>query len=1225
MSANVLFDTLHGYEPYERIKAGVAEGGIVSVYEMGNAQKAETIAAIAEETGRQVLYLCDSEKTATQVLEDLSVLSGSNAGLFQGREISFYHDVAASREVSCRRLETLSKLMNGEMKMVVAPIDSLLHRVMPRDLFAANTLHLHVGDRIETEILIERLLQAGYVREYMVEGKGQFAVRGGIVDVYPTDASHAVRIEFFDDELDSIREFSVMDQRSVGNLSKIDIPPASEGLVAEERTAQVAGMLRNAIKARHEHEDEQNEMLGGSLAELPAADDDGQKRKRQTVSDETAYDDTREGEAPFMLRSRAAERYDTLLQTAVSQMENGIGTRVLEKYQNLLWDSQESIIDYMTRPVIVVDEPDASLARLKSRMTEFVTAFTNALERGEAIREQEHLILSDDAVLEMLKSSNTVLMSRIQRQFPELPAARFVNLGGVPHGSYGGNTRAMCQDIRTWIETGWRVIVLSGGIARGERMRQSFEDEGINAVFDEHCVQPSKAGSCMIYPLSLSGGFLYPEIRTAVLVESDVYGNKTVKARAKRQEGSKINSFTDLEVGDFVVHDSHGIGKYLGIKRLINDGASRDYLQIEYQGGDKLYIPVDHFDRIQKYIGAGESAAPKLSDLGGKNWRKQKSKVRESLKELAFSLVQLYANRQKKQGHAFAKDTPWQQEFEENFPYEETPDQLIAVEEIKHDMEKPEPMDRLLCGDVGYGKTEVALRAAFKAIMDGYQVAILAPTTILVQQHYQTILRRFEGFPIQADFLSRFKSSREQNETIRRIESGEVDLVVGTHRLLNKGIHFKKLGLLIIDEEQRFGVGHKETIKNVKNSVDVLTLSATPIPRTLHMSMVGIRDMSLLETPPQARYPVQTYVLEYQDAVIRDAILREIGRGGQVFFMYNRVDSIDRCYEELQKLVPEARIVIAHGQMKEDVLEDVMMDFSQQKYDVLLCTTIIESGLDIPSVNTLIVYDAERFGLGQLYQIRGRVGRSNRMAYAYLTVRPGRIISETAQKRLDTIREFTEFGSGFRIAMRDLEIRGAGNILGPQQSGHLADIGYDLYCKLLDEAVMEAQGISPQANREIETRMDVKVNAFLPADYVTGDKQRLEVYRRIAKIDSPSARDDVEEELVDRFGDEPQSVANLVAVAYLKSMCGKLGIDRVRQDNGLIQMYFSADAETDGAALMRAMNKLDPRFTLSLNRPNALVFQDKTKNREDMLFQCVTLMERLTSKMAMNAENQKKS
>ena len=531
-------------------------------------------------------------------------------------------------------------------------------------------------------------------------------------------------------------------------------------------------------------------------------------------------------------------------------------------------------------------------------------------------------------------------------------------------------------------------------------------------------------------------------------------------------------------------------------------------------------------------------------------------------------------------------------------------------------MERAEPMDRLLCGDVGYGKTEVALRAAFKAVMDGKQVAILAPTTILAQQHYNTLMRRMEGFPVEADVLSRFSSAKEQKETLRRLEAGEIDIVVGTHKLLGKDVKFKDLGLLIVDEEQRFGVGHKETIKNMKKSVDVLTMSATPIPRTLHMSMVGIRDMSLLETPPQARYPVQTYVMEYQDSVIRDAILREIGRGGQVFFLYNRVGSIEQCHRKLQQLVPEARIAIAHGQMKENVLEDVMLDFSQQKFDVLLCTTIIESGLDIPLANTLIIYDADHFGLSQLYQTRGRVGRSNRLAYAYFTVRPGKVLSETAQKRLDAIREFTEFGSGFRIAMRDLELRGAGNLLGPQQSGHLANIGYDLYCKLLEEAVLEAQGQEPVKNRDIETRMDVHVNAYLPAEYVTGDRQRLEVYKRIASIRTAEQRDDIEDELIDRFGDEPGCVANLVAVAYLKALCMRLGIDRVHQTDGRMDMRFSNNAQVDGEKLFKALQGFDKRLTLNASVPVTLTLRDRTMNREDMLHLTAKVMERLIDRMS---------
>ena len=903
------------------------------------------------------------------------------------------------------------------------------------------------------------------------------------------------------------------------------------------------------------------------------------------------------------------------MNACAGQLEAGISTRQLERFLFLLYGHTETILDYLDNPILVMDEPDALKERLGSRTGEFEHAYLAARERGEATPGQQNLLLSEAELKTLYAAHNLLCLTGMQRELEELKPDYIGDMGGVAIGSYGGRTRDMCRSIVGWQSEGWRIIVLSGGTARGERMHQSFEEEGVKTFFNEDGSRKPGKSECGIYPLALSGGFQYPSIQLAVIVESDVYGAKGTQTRRRKSSAGKINAFTDLAVGDYVVHETHGIGVYEGIKRLISEGVSRDYLMIRYLDQDKVYIPVDHFDRIQKYIGSGEGTAPKLSRLGGKDWEKQKSKVRESLKALAFDLVKLYAERQKEHGHAFAPDSAWQTEFEENFPYEETPDQLQAVREIKQDMEAERPMDRLLCGDVGYGKTEVALRAAFKAVMDGKQVAMLAPTTILAQQHFSTLSRRLEGFPVSVEVLSRFKTPKEQKEILQKAANGEIDILVGTHKLLGKEVKFKGLGLLIVDEEQRFGVGHKETIKNLKHSIDVLTLSATPIPRTLHMSMVGIRDMSLLETPPQARFPVQTYVMEYQDSVIRDAILRELGRGGQVFFLYNRVGSIEECYNRLTRLVPQARIAIAHGQMRENVLEDVMLDFSQQKYDVLLCTTIIESGLDIPNANTLIIYDADHFGLGQLYQMRGRVGRSNRLAYAYFTVRPGKMLSETAQKRLDTIREFTEFGSGFRIAMRDLELRGAGNILGPQQSGHLANIGYDLYCKLLDEAVTEASGQKPRANRDIETRMDIHVNAYLPAEYVTGDKQRLEVYKRIASISTGTQRDELEEELVDRFGEEPACVANLVTVAYLKAICTRMGIDRVLQQPGAIQMIFSAKAELDGAKLFRSVVGLDKRLSLR-NSPNAmLVLQDRSKTGEALLILALHVMERLQERM----------
>ena len=1195
MQTHFLFDLMADYAPYQRIEAHAREkGAVIAASGMTRAQKIHLACTLAVRTGRPLLYLCDSERAAGSVTEDMTALLGGGVSQMPARDITFYQDVAASRDVAYRRIETMRRMISGQARAVVAPADSLVHRLMPRSVFSLHTLSIRVGDRMEMDYLCEMLLCAGYSREYMVEGKGQFSVRGGIVDIYPADSAGAVRVEFFDDEVDSLRMIDVMSQRSLTNLQEIVIPPASEAPVPEDGLDEIADAISAAVER--------------------------QKRRVQRAREKGAEDATladlplEEGEvaAPeaFTRESRTLERFVENMNAALAQLRSGISSRQLERMIHMLYPQTETILDYMNRPIVVLDEPDALFARLDSRLSEFHQAYSSAIERGEAVKEQESLILTKDDVIEAALSHTALALTSILRPVAMLRPTLLEQMGGMDAGSYGGRTHDMCQDITRWIHGGWRVLVFSGGSARGERMRQSFADEGVKTVFDDLGEKAPAQGECRIYPLSLSGGFQYPALRLAVIVESDVYGAKGSKAKRKKEKGSKIAAFTDLAVGDYVVHETHGIGVYQGTTRLTSEGASRDYLMVQYLGSDKLYIPVDHLDRIQKYIGGGESAAPKLSRLGGKDWDKQKSKVRESLKELAFDLVKLYAERQRNSGYAFEADTSWQREFEENFPYEETPDQLQATEEIKRDMEQVQPMDRLLCGDVGYGKTEVALRAAFKAVMGGKQVAILAPTTILAQQHYNTLMRRFEGFPVHADVLSRFSTAKEQKDTLQRLESGEIDIVVGTHKLLAKTVKFKNLGLLIVDEEQRFGVGHKETIKNMKKSVDVLTMSATPIPRTLHMSMVGIRDMSLLETPPQARYPVQTYVMEYQDSVIRDAILRELGRGGQVFFLYNRVASIDQCYARLQKLVPEARIAIAHGQMKESVLEDVMLDFSQQKFDVLLCTTIIESGLDIPLANTLIIYDADHFGLSQLYQMRGRVGRSNRLAYAYFTVRPGKVLSETAQKRLDAIREFMEFGSGFRIAMRDLELRGAGNLLGPQQSGHLANIGYDLYCKLLEEAVLEAQGETPKVDRSIETRMDVHVNAYLPADYVTGDKQRLDVYKRIASITTAQQRDDVEEELVDRFGDEPQAVANLVAVAYLKALCARLGIERVHQTDGRIDMKFSPKTRVDGQKLFNAMQKFDPRLTFA-NMPPMLIMRDRTKARDDMLHLTLSVMQRL--------------
>ncbi len=712
-----------------------------------------------------------------------------------------------------------------------------------------------------------------------------------------------------------------------------------------------------------------------------------------------------------------------------------------------------------------------------------------------------------------------------------------------------------------------------------------------------------------IYPITQHQGF---ESRDFVLIgDGDIFGTGHQRRRQRRNAGERIDAFTDLKEGDYVVHESHGVGIFRGTVRLQTEGTYRDYLFIQYQGNDKLYVPTDQFDRVQKFIGNTDTP-PKINSLSGGDWEKTKSKVKAGLKKLAFDLVQLYASRQNNPGYAFGPDSPWQGQFEDLFPYELTPDQARAVRDIKQDMESPLNMDRLLCGDVGYGKTEVAFRAAFKAVMDGKQVAILAPTTILAQQHYYNLLKRVKTFPVQVDVLSRFRTGSAQKQTLENVKSGKTDIVVGTHRLLGKDVQFKNLGLLIVDEEQRFGVGHKESIKNIKNMVDVLTLSATPIPRTLHMSMVGVRDMSLLETPPEERFPVQTFVLDYNETVIRDAIVRELGRGGQVYFLYNRVSSIEAFRSRLKALVPEARIAIGHGQMKEQQLEDVMLDFYEGKFDVLLCTTIIENGLDVPNANTMIIYDADHFGLSQLYQLRGRVGRSTRAAYAYFTVRADKMLSETAQKRLDAIREFTAFGSGFRIAMRDLEIRGAGNIFGPEQSGNVSQVGYDMYCKLIEEAVREARaGNGEQVARRVETKIELKIDAYLPSNYVSGAAQRMEIYKRIAAIDNREDREDVLEEIIDRFAEPPQCVVNLIEIAHARAEARRLGINRITHMNGSLVMRFDKDTKLEPTALYDAAAKADKRLMLSMGRETGLLLRDGRLDAEQLLKQAVPALEKL--------------
>ena len=820
---------------------------------------------------------------------------------------------------------------------------------------------------------------------------------------------------------------------------------------------------------------------------------------------------------------------------------------------------------------------------------------------------QAELLLSYDQLLSRVDGRGILITNPFLRTERDFRPQALIQIESRNATGYQANIKELALDLEKWRKEGWQVALLAGGVARSERLQQALKNQDCAAEFLPEPPQALPLGEVKILPLALNRGFLYPEIKFALVSESDIYGMNRQKSRSRARSGEKIAAFTDLKVGDYVVHENHGVGQFMGVVRLASEGTYRDFLHIRYQGTDKLYVPTDQLDRVQKYIGS-EGEAPKLNRLSGGEWQRQKSKVRQSIKDIAGDLLKLYAQREAVPGYAFEKDTPWQREFEDNFPYEETPDQLAAIEDIKRDMEKPKVMDRLLCGDVGYGKTEVALRAIFKAVMSGKQAAMLAPTTILVQQHYATMLNRFAGFPVKVEVLSRFKTAAEQKQILKELKEGSVDVVVGTHRLLAKDVEFRDLGLLVVDEEQRFGVTHKEAIKKLKQSIDVLTLTATPIPRTLHMSMVGIRDMSLLQSPPEERYPVQTYVVEYSDGLVRDAILRELSRGGQVYVLYNRVQTIEVMYTRLKRLVPEARIAVGHGQMREHALEDVMLDFYEGKYDVLLCSTIIEAGLDVPRANTLIVCDADRFGLSQLYQLRGRVGRSNRLAYAYLTVNPNKVLTEAADKRLNAIREFTEFGSGFRVAMRDLEIRGAGNLLGSEQSGFMASVGYDLYVKMIEDTVREMRGDISMG--DIETRVDVKMDAYLPQEYVSSDLLRVEMYKKIATIRNQEDRDDMIEELIDRFGDPNRPVMNLIEIASLKALCSQLGIDYVTVRNGDLLMRFSIAADVDLVRVLKAIKKYPECLRMQGGNTPTLVYFKANASAEELMRGAVDVMQR---------------
>ena len=1197
---------------FQTLLGAVKSGKTALAYAMAEPVKPYLAAALSRAAeGRLLLIITATEQQALRMHGALSQLAESGVYLLPPREITFYHTAASSRETMYRRVDTLSAISSGAASIVVASADAALARLMPRGAFAQFTIRLSIGEQMQPAELIRGLVNMGYERVDRVEAKGQCAMRGGILDVYPPDAPDALRVEFFDDEIDSIRYFSTETQRSQANCQSCVLTPASEMLLDRESrrfaAERIEDALKGVLKAR-----------GHAFKLSPRA-----KVDTADITALPSLDDMRVAPVMATRHGTADARLTQYVTHIAESVRSGGYPAGLDQFVTYCYKETQSLLDWLPGSVPLLDEPDKIRERVESRCQSFEETFKDALERGEAMPGQSSLILGMDEFFGALSGGEkgpVVLFSAFMRAFAGMKPEAIVKLESVGSTGYQGAMRDAAEDIRRWRADGWRVALMTSGASRGKRLAESLAEHGVSVETRLDAQQDSvdefrlKPGTPTVIQMSMAQGFVYADARFAVLTDSDLYGAALRKARQMKKAGERIASFTDLKIGDYVVHEMHGVGMYKGIVRLQSEGHWREYLFIQYQDSDKLYVPTDQMDRVQKYIG-GDALAPKLNRLGGSEWSKQKAKVKQSIRQLAFDLVKLYAQRSSMKGHAFNGDTPWQTQFEDYFQYEETPDQLQAVDDIKRDMESVMPMDRLLCGDVGYGKTEVALRAAFKAVMDGMQVALLAPTTVLTQQHFHTIKERFQSFPIRVDSISRFKTAAQQKEILKKVAQGEIDILVGTHRLLAKDVKFKSLGLLVVDEEQRFGVAHKESIKNIRRAVDVLTLSATPIPRTLHMSMVGIRDMSLLETPPEERYPVQTYVLEYSDGLVRNAILRELSRGGQVYMVYNHVETIENIYLKLKDLVPEARVAVGHGQMREHMLEDVMMDFYDGRYDVLLCTTIIESGLDVPRANTLIVCEADHFGLAQLYQLRGRVGRSNRIAYAYLTLQPDRAISETADKRLQAIREFTEFGSGYRIAMRDLEIRGAGNLLGAEQSGFLSVVGYDMYCKLLEQSVRELRGEEP-ADEPIETRVEFHVDAFLPVDYILDEKQRIELYHRIASLESRAHREDLEDELVDRFGDIPEEVNTLMDIALLKYWLNSMGVDLISHRQDIVRMRFSNSAKIDGAKLFVSVGRADSRLSLEPGAQTSMVLRGVSYTGLEALRDTLKASEKLMERMA---------
>lgn len=1091
---NILINELENSKKFlEIINHIKSEKSPISLSGLSDMGKVQTIATLNNALNKNICVITYNQIQAKRLLKDIGYFT-SKAAIFPKKELVTYDYIAESKNLPYERIEVLNNIHNNKINILILTIESVMQDIIPKNVLYKNNLNLKIGDTLNIDYLKQKLIDLGYERKDLIDGRGQFSIRGGIVDISISE-KYGVRLEFWGDDIDSIRKFDIISQKSIEMLENIEINPSHEYILEYE----LDEVIKNIENANYTN--------------------------KQNIKED------------------------------IEIIRSGDYISKIDKYFNNFYSKKSNILEYLDKFVIVLDEFGKINQRIDNIKIENKNVVKILLDKNKSVPDIIDNLNNYNIEDKILEQKSNIFLYKDDMVSKKITNT-ICNFNYRDILFYKNEIDSLATTLKDAVKSKKKILILGGSEENAKKISILLKDKDLDNTFTKK-VEKLEKGKIILTTGALTSGFECYDLNLLVISSEDFFTNIPVKKKKVAKdfkEGEKV-VFADLKIGDYVVHSAHGIGQYIGVNTIKADNVVKDYVKIRYKDDDILYVPTTNLDTIRKYVGA--EGTPKIYKLGGKDWSKVKSKVKNNLREVAKELIELYAKREKISGHSFSKDTDWQKQFEENFEYIETDDQLRCIEEVKKDMEANKPMDRLLCGDVGYGKTEVAIRAAFKAVMDHKQVAYLVPTTVLANQQYEEFKRRMHDFAINVEVLNRFKTLKQQKEIIRKLKLGEIDVIVGTHRVLSQDVEFRDLGLLIIDEEHRFGVKDKEKIKQLKNNIDVLTMTATPIPRTLHMSIVGVRDMSVIYEPPQARKPVQTYVLQYDEDVIKEAITKELERNGQVFYLFNNVEGIAKKANEIANLVPEAEVSFANGQMTGKEIEEIMFDFINKKTNVLVCTTILESGIDIPNANTIIVENADRLGLAQLYQIRGRVGRSDKQAYAYITYKPDKMLSEVADKRLKAIKEFTEFGSGFKIAMRDLEIRGAGSLLGEIQHGHMEQVGYEMYCKLLDEVIKEMQGIEVQ--EEIDVQIDLNISCYIPDEYISDSSQKIEVYQDIALCRTEKDITNVIDELIDRYGNMPKELENLLEIARIKEMCRQFNILKISKKNGAFVFYFDAN------------------------------------------------------------------